>query len=381
MKRWCALALMWLSPWLARGLGQDQSGGSGGAVESQAAAVPGLVIQDPLARRVVDLPRAQPGQWADLVRAIGSGAGTRGLAPELLAGLGEVEARYRALDYPGALGRAYALLEAAPDLPPALLLLGTTHYRLRRYEDAVEAFDRFLKAAPREVWRTQARGHCLFGLGRFEQAVGHYRAVLELLPESSHARRGLGLALYELGQIEAAAVELERGLAADANSAEMLEALARCRLDLGEPQAALELLERAQDLAPHSARTWFLTRAALEELDREAEAEAVAAIWERVDELTQAVRSVENELLFAADDLELLESLVLLKAALGDVAGGEQALVRALALVPDGAPSNGLLERAFAATSEALTRMPDTQRLIAWRGRLGAALGRGTRGE
>ncbi len=351
------------------------------ATESSAALATKQASRDALARRTVDLPRAEPGRWAELVEAIGSGAGTRGLAPEFLGRLAGVEESYRARDYPGALARAYALLETAPDLPPALLLLGTTHYRLRRYEDAVEAFDRFLATAPREVWRTQARGHCLFGLGRFDEAVEHYRAVLELLPDSVHARRGLGLALYERGEIDAATVELERALAADADAPEVLEALARCWLDVGQSQAALTLLERARALAPHSARNWFLTRAALEDLGREAEAEAVAAVWERVDELTQAVRAVENELLFESDNLELLESLAVLRAALGDVPGGEQALVRALGLLPAGTQSNALLGRVLSATEESLTRMPDSERLAAWRGRLGAALGRGAGGE
>ena len=71
---------------------------------------------------------SEPGRWS-------SWSGDSILAEVREPFVEALEAAGR-LDFPHALDRLYAVLEAVPEYPPALLHAGASHYRLRRYGDA-----------------------------------------------------------------------------------------------------------------------------------------------------------------------------------------------------------------------------------------------------
>ena len=97
-----------------------------------------------LRRTPSELPRATAERWKGFFDAASEEellARAAALPPAVREGLAAGETAYRAADYPAALEALYALLEDQPDLPPALLILGTTYFRLRRYGDSVVAYD------------------------------------------------------------------------------------------------------------------------------------------------------------------------------------------------------------------------------------------------
>ena len=102
------------------------------------------------------------------------------------------ETAYRVGNYPEALRQVYQVLEAVPDLPPALTLLGTAYFRLQRYQDTADCFERLLHVAPGELWRSQALGHAYYSLGRYEAARDHYTKVVATKRAGVDALRGLG---------------------------------------------------------------------------------------------------------------------------------------------------------------------------------------------
>lgn len=279
-----------------------------------------------LARRPETLPRAEPGRWEGLFE--GTELSEQLLdsldvaTPVLLETAGKA---YLEADYLLALDRLWRVLELDPDLPPALLLLGNTYFRLRRYGDSAVALERFLEHAPSQAFRTQALAHDLYSLGDYERALEHYRRVIagmeaHDIPVSPDARRGLGLTYMRLGDEEQALEELRAVLAARPTDGDTQRWIARILFDRDELEPALEAVRAAQELRPYDPRVWFLLSNVLLELDREEEAAAARARWQELDRVAQAVRSIEGRMLFTPRDYGLAVELIGLHASVGDVA-------------------------------------------------------------
>lgn len=141
---------------------------------------------------------AQPPQPAgeDTEAAAGPGADARSFGDPFDAY--EAEAWEEALE--GFLDRR----AQRPDDPAELLNVGSAHYQMGEYEEAVRAF-RTAAAAPSPETPVTVREKALYNLGntayrqgRLEEAVEHYREALELDPEDEDAKLNLELVLREL---------------------------------------------------------------------------------------------------------------------------------------------------------------------------------------
>jgi len=296
-----------------------------------------------LARTVASLPRADVGTW--------EGWHTRPMPGAYLAAL---EA-YRGDDVVTAWRLAFECLDAAPDHPASLSLVGGLAFRLRRHQDAIDAFERFLQHAPEEVARTRHLGHAYHGLGRHAEARAHYARVLaapDVAPNAAReARFGLALAAYRLGDVESARTELDRVLADTPDDVEALTWRATIAFEDEELGAAQSLAERAAALAPFDPKPVFLLARVLSEqlaeLDLEppgaappeADPTAVAAaerqrarvLAERARELEETrarfallsaadarSRELEATLTLDAQDVATRMELARLRAAIGD---------------------------------------------------------------
>jgi tetratricopeptide (TPR) repeat protein len=253
---------------------------------------------DPFERRISDLPRAAPERWKGFVAAVAAGTAETFVTRELMERHVLAEQMYGRHDYRGALTELYAVLEAEPDFPPSLIVLGTALFRLRRYGDAAIAIERFIEAAPEEVVRTQALAHCYYSLGDYERSKQHYERVLAAGGQSLEAVRGLALAHWRLGDEVRALELLDRVLGVDGDHVEALQWKAQILYERGEFQTALHLAERVAVLAPHDPRPLFLQSRCLFELERDDEAERVRLRWRELDALTQSVRRLEGRLPF-----------------------------------------------------------------------------------
>lgn len=267
-----------------------------------------------LARRVADLPRSEPGAWQGRWESIEL------LDDELRAEYGRALGAYRDGDLARALARCYDLLRTAPDFPAALHLVGVTCFRLRRYGDGAEAFERLLLHAPGAVGRTRALGHCYYELGRYDAARDHYQAVLAERPESVEARFGLALSEMRAGDVAAAMGHLDGVLARDGAHAEAAYWRARLAFEdgVGSARERVAWALRARDLAAFEPRPWFLVAEVLQEEGRDEPARFARERFRALDRVAQAVRALEGELVLDPCAVEVLEELASLRESVGD---------------------------------------------------------------
>lgn len=264
------------------------------------------------------LPRAAAGTWDAFFDPTGIELRVATLDPAARAALDRGEKAYRAVDYPGAVAALHEALRQSPDLPPAWLVLGTTYFRLQRYSDARDAFERFLAVAPGEAWRTQGLAHSYYSLGSYQAAKAHYELVLERVPDSQEARRGLALSEWRLGN-DAVALSLLAELSRAApRRFEAQLWYGRVLFDTGEVEAALPVARLASQLSDHDPRGWFLLLECLWELGREEEAAKVEIVWRDRDVLAQARRRVSADLRIRPRDWLLLRRAVELGLEAGD---------------------------------------------------------------
>lgn len=324
---------------------------------SRGPAAQGPAVQAPAAqgRSPAELARAEPGTWAGLYTPEGlSRAIVEALPRAVFEGMQSAERTYRARRYPETLASLYAVLDAAPDFPPALLLLGNTHYRLRRYRDSADALERYLVHAPEQLFRTQALGHDLYTLGEYPAALAHYERVRVALeaagyPLGASLVRGIALCHMREGDAEAALRGLDEVLARDPGDPEALVWRAQVLLDEDRLDEAVVAAARARDAAPYEPRPWFLLSQALTWSGREDEAAEVRARWKVIDGLIQALRQAEATLLFEPDNYGEALRVFDLKAQLGDGPGALAAFPRARALRPLEVPDLLLLVHAVVA--------------------------------
>jgi Flp pilus assembly protein TadD len=280
--------------------------------------------QGVFARRPLELPRAAPGAWAELYETKNPLGGLTDAQKTSFAESGKAFLRR---DFKSALERLYVLLTELPDYPPAQLMLGATYYKLRRYEDSVEAHERFLAHAPQQLGTTQALGHCYYGLGRYEKALEHYEAVVVANPSSPEALRGLALSKMRLGDLDGALDGLRRVLQLEPDHADAQAFLAQVLYDRGESKAALEAAERARQLAPGDPRPWYLISQCLHELGDDEAAELAQASWKEVADVAQDVRALEARIAYRPPETHALAlRLVELHTKMRDLRGLSEAL-------------------------------------------------------
>jgi Tfp pilus assembly protein PilF len=122
----------------------------------------------------------------------------------------------------GDLGPARSALESIlarePANAAALLLRAHVLLQSREEEQALEAYERAVRAAPRSAEALNGLARCLHALSREEEAVAAVRTALELLDEGDNFRQAgpvyltLVWCLREMNQLREALSAAEQGL-------------------------------------------------------------------------------------------------------------------------------------------------------------------------
>ena len=250
------------------------------------------------------------------------------------------------------------VLDAQPDQPDALHLLGLALNRLGHPAEALLSVQHAVELVPSHPGYQFSLGNLLLASGRHAEAEPALRAVLLADPNDLAARNGLAVALIKLERAVEATAELKVVLTRDPSFVPALDNLAATLLKLKTPEAAAEaetLARRALALVPNGAESLNNLGGALLQLDRAAEAEAplrqatqvradFAEAWfnlglaaRRSHKLVVADAALRKALKLAPDDVSYL-------LAASDVAASLSLNLEAL----------GLAQRAYALDPESL---------------------------
>ena len=104
------------------------------------------------------------------------------------------------------------LLKAYPNQPESYAAVGYMHYRTKKYEDAIQAFQKSLELNPNQPLIVQMVAFLYNSINQYEDAVAWYEKTLKLEPDAPRANERLGLALQKLNRMEEATTAFENEL-------------------------------------------------------------------------------------------------------------------------------------------------------------------------
>jgi predicted O-linked N-acetylglucosamine transferase (SPINDLY family) len=137
------------------------------------------------------------------------------------------------------------VLDAIPELPEALVLLGTLAAHNRHFEDAEKLARRALKVRPGEVSYLELQGRALRGLGRNEEALSCYERAAGFATDRPEVHIGMGLALKALDRNAEAASAFSRAIEIDPKRADAFVNLANVLRKTSDWSVAIARYEHA----------------------------------------------------------------------------------------------------------------------------------------
>jgi tetratricopeptide (TPR) repeat protein len=155
--------------------------------------------------------------------------------------------------------------------PEYLASLGSTLQQLRRYEEALNVFDKAVQLKPDDAELRRSMGDVLVQMVRPDQALLSYQQVLKLHPHHQDALYKSGALLNQLGRYAEAIVLLDRSNEVGPDHAPTLRSRAQTLYNLRRYEDSLADGERACALAP-DADICNNIGATLRHLGRDAEA-------------------------------------------------------------------------------------------------------------
>ena len=149
---------------------------------------------------------------------------------------------------------------------------GETLLELRRYEDALSAYNRAVELQPdyAEAWLGQ--GDALLALGKAEAALDAYDQAIQIQREYPEAWKGRGEALVALQRYEAAISAFDQVTKLQPDDVETWERRGMIQMKLQRYSAAIASYDKALEIQPNYASAWYRRGWALHNLQQYEEA-------------------------------------------------------------------------------------------------------------
>jgi len=155
--------------------------------------------------------------------------------------------------------------EAAPFLTAVLAqspsfgeeMVGDTHYRRGRFDDAIQAYERSIVHDPNRVSSRESLALLLTQTMRFDAAVEQWRTLVDQKPQTMHYHHQLVAVLSQTGQMDEAISACRSIVLLTPTNAEAHNNLGWLLLNVGEQQEAEQRLREAIRLNPQLAPAHF----------------------------------------------------------------------------------------------------------------------------
>jgi predicted O-linked N-acetylglucosamine transferase (SPINDLY family) len=142
------------------------------------------------------------------------------------------------------------VLQASPDHPDALRLLGLIALQVGQYASSIPLFDKAIQGRPAFAEAYADRGNALHRLQQYQAAVDSYDKAVRLKPAFAEAWSDRGVALFQLGQYQADLESCDRAIRLKPDFAAAHGNRGAALLKLQQNQAAIESCDRAIRLNP-----------------------------------------------------------------------------------------------------------------------------------
>ncbi|TFH47714.1 MAG: tetratricopeptide repeat protein [Lysobacterales bacterium] len=179
-------------------------------------------------------------------------------------------------EYDDAVEHIQAALNLDRDSAPFRSSLAQAYFRSGKLTEAIATLERALALQPDSFQAFSDLGAVLQESGELERAITAYRRSIALHPGLAIVHFNLGTALKQRGSISDAIACVEKAVAMDATQANFSAALAGYYLEADEPDAALQSCHACLSLAPRNLMALTFKSIALDRLgDRESAARIV----------------------------------------------------------------------------------------------------------
>lgn len=133
---------------------------------------------------------------------------------------------------------------------------GDTLLKLKRYEAALDAYDRAIELKPEyaEAWNGQ--GNTFLGLKRYEDALDAYDKAIQIQPNYLEAWTNRGKALDSLRRYEEAIQAFEAALKIQPDYLEALNSQGDVQIKMQQYSAAIASFDKVVELKPDYASAW-----------------------------------------------------------------------------------------------------------------------------
>ncbi|MEW6493765.1 MAG: tetratricopeptide repeat protein [Cyanobacteriota bacterium] len=134
---------------------------------------------------------------------------------------------------------------------------GETLLELKRYEDALTAYNRAVEIKPEYAEAWKGKGDTLLELKRYEDARNAYDKAIQIQPDYGEAWIGRGNVLDSLQQYKEAVNSLDAAIKIQPDSLEAWHNRGNVQIKLEQYSAAIASFDKALELQPNYSPAWY----------------------------------------------------------------------------------------------------------------------------
>ena len=211
------------------------------------------------------------------------------------------------------------VLQADPNQPIALHLLGVIAHQVGNHDTAVDLINKAIAINPDYAEAHNNLGNALQVLGRLDEAVASFNKAIAIKPDLAEAHSNLGNALQDLGRLDEAVTSFHKALNIQPDYAEAHSNLGVSLQKLGKLDEAVTSHHKALAIKPDYAEAHTNLGIAYQDLDR----------------LDDAIISFQKALSIKPDYAEVHNNLGNVLNVLGKYEDAVASFQNALAIKPD----------------------------------------------
>ena len=211
------------------------------------------------------------------------------------------------------------ILEASPNHPEAMHLLGVLGSQFGQHEEAVSLISQAIENSPNQPVYHCNLGNVLQAQGKFEEAKQSFQKCLSIDPNMAEAHYNLGCVFEQQDQIEDAIQAYNEAIVANPQHVGAYINLGNTLQGKSKFEEAIQVYQQAIGVDHTVAEAHY----------------NLGCVFEQQDQISDAVEAYQNAIARKPDYIEALNNLGNIHRVLGDLTEANQAYQQVLSINPD----------------------------------------------